>query len=193
MSCSRRSSQIVKRFVATRSRSIRPRSGSTCSSRPYWGFAIERLVEAIRPDTTSGEAPEVPRYEQGPRDRLHRGRRLLDQQAGQGGHEVAPQLRGVGLKVGAVGRLPPRQHPRVVSVREEPRSRSRDPVPARRRCARVRAGLHRPARQRRAPDPRAQGLRPAQGGQGSGRRAVGRAPSTPTAVTASGATPSATT
>jgi type III restriction enzyme len=32
---------------------------------PYWGYVIERLTQAVRPDTEDGETPELPRYEKG--------------------------------------------------------------------------------------------------------------------------------
>ena len=54
---------IVRRFVDERVEAQPPTDKKDVFLAPYYGWAVERLLEAIRPDTEQGEAPEVPRYE----------------------------------------------------------------------------------------------------------------------------------
>jgi type III restriction enzyme len=54
---------IVKRFVREKVTVDAPEKRVDVFLAPYWGLAIERLEEGLRPDTSQGEAPEVPRYE----------------------------------------------------------------------------------------------------------------------------------
>jgi type III restriction enzyme len=57
----------VKRFVREKVRVDIPEKRVDVFLAPYWGFVIERLTEELHPDTSEGEAPEVPRYEAGDR------------------------------------------------------------------------------------------------------------------------------
>ena len=55
--------RIVQKYVEERVTPIKPAQRVDLFLSPDYGWAIERLVESIRPDTGQGEAPEVPRYE----------------------------------------------------------------------------------------------------------------------------------
>lgn len=55
--------KIVDRYLQDRVKPLKPANIHDVFLAPYYGFVIERLLEAIRPDTTSGETPEVPVYE----------------------------------------------------------------------------------------------------------------------------------
>jgi type III restriction enzyme len=54
---------IVRRYVEEKVRVVRPADVRDLFCSPYYGWLIERLTEAIRADTSQGEAPELPRYE----------------------------------------------------------------------------------------------------------------------------------
>ncbi len=54
---------IVKRYVNEKVRALKPADVKDLFLSPYYGWVIEILLNAIRPDTADGEAPEVPRYE----------------------------------------------------------------------------------------------------------------------------------
>ncbi len=54
---------IVRKYLDDKVVPIKPAEKVDLFLSPYYGWAIERLSEAIRPDASQGEAPEVPRYE----------------------------------------------------------------------------------------------------------------------------------
>jgi type III restriction enzyme len=56
--------RIVDRYLREK---VRPATGSHLLDvflSPYYGWVLERLLEAIKPDTSAGEEPEIPVYEQ---------------------------------------------------------------------------------------------------------------------------------
>jgi len=54
---------IVQRYLAEKVTVHRPADLKDVFLSPYYGWVIERLLEAIRPDASQGETPEVPRFE----------------------------------------------------------------------------------------------------------------------------------
>ncbi|WP_408998394.1 BPTD_3080 family restriction endonuclease [Syntrophus buswellii] len=55
--------RVVENYLREKVKTIAPANILDVFLSPYYGWVIERLVEAIKPDTSQGEAPEVPRYE----------------------------------------------------------------------------------------------------------------------------------
>ncbi|OOP57504.1 MAG: type III restriction endonuclease subunit R [Candidatus Brocadia carolinensis] len=55
--------KIVEKYLKEKVVPVAPASILDVFLSPYYGWVIERLVEAIKPDTSLGEAPEIPRYE----------------------------------------------------------------------------------------------------------------------------------
>lgn len=55
--------RMVEHYLKNKVEVIRPNKIVDVFLSPYYGWVIENLREAIRPDTTLGEAPEVPIYE----------------------------------------------------------------------------------------------------------------------------------
>jgi type III restriction enzyme len=56
---------ICERYVRDRVLVYPPADRKDLFCSPYFGWVVERLVAAIRPDTSQGEVPEVPQYETG--------------------------------------------------------------------------------------------------------------------------------
>ena len=55
--------QIVRTYLDEKVIRLSPANILDVFCSPYYGWVIGRLNEAIKPDTGSGEAPEIPRYE----------------------------------------------------------------------------------------------------------------------------------
>ena len=154
---------IVKRFVGDKVVVDSPEKRVDVFLSPYWGYAIERLVEAIRPDASTGEAPEIPRYE---KDRETGSTADVNFWTSKPVKEVKKShlnyvVSDSPWEQSAAYHLD--EPPAGRSVRQEPGPRLHDPIPPRGWWARVRARLHRSSGQRYSPDSRAEGLRRARG------------------------------
>lgn len=55
--------KIVEQYLKEKVQPISPANILDVFLSPYYEWVIERLVEAIKPDASQGEAPEIPRYE----------------------------------------------------------------------------------------------------------------------------------
>ena len=54
---------IIQHYVDKKVEARSPADKKDLFLAPYYSWVVERLLEAIRPDASQGEAPEVPRYE----------------------------------------------------------------------------------------------------------------------------------
>jgi len=55
--------RIAERYLDEKVSALPPGSKKDVFLAPYYAWAVERLLEAIHPDTDKGETPELPRYE----------------------------------------------------------------------------------------------------------------------------------
>jgi type III restriction enzyme len=55
--------RIVERYLRANVQPLPPADLLDVALSPYYGWVIEALLGAIKPDTSEGEAPEMPRYE----------------------------------------------------------------------------------------------------------------------------------
>lgn len=54
---------FTTRYLREKVRPLRPAERVDVALSPYYWWAVEKLLENIHPDTSHGEAPEIPRYE----------------------------------------------------------------------------------------------------------------------------------
>lgn len=55
--------EVVGKYIKEKVHVLPPADLKDLFLAPYYGWLVERLVEAIGPDTSHGEVPEIPRYE----------------------------------------------------------------------------------------------------------------------------------